>query len=183
MPLPTIADVQRRLIQLKYLPSGAVTGKADYRTSQALMAFQAWNHLTRDGVAGVQTRKKLATASAPTPRPESASGHYVEVYRSLGVVLCIDGGTLVRAVHCSTGRPGLATTAGTWSVYIKSTRFWSKEYSSWMPYASFFHNGEGLHGYGEVPAYPASHGCVRLPMPEAPWVYQFAYMGATVYVF
>ena len=122
MPLPTIADVQRRLIQLKYLPSGAVTGKADYRTSQALMAFQAWNGLSRDGVAGVQTRKKLATASAPTPRPES-SGHYVEVYRSLGVALCVDGGTLVRAVHCSTGRPGLETTAGTWTVYLKSLKF------------------------------------------------------------
>ena len=115
MPLPTLADVQRRLIQLKYLPSGAVTGKADYRTSQALMAFQAWNDLTRDGVAGVQTRKKLATASVPTPRPVSAGGHSVQIYRSLGVALCIDNGTLVRAVHCSTGRPGLETTAGTWS--------------------------------------------------------------------
>jgi len=183
MPLPTMADVQRRLIQLKYLPSGAVTGKADYRTSQALMAFQAWNGLSRDGIAGVATRKKLATASVPTPRPVSASGHYVEVYRSLGVALCVDNGTLVRAVHCSTGRPGLETTAGTWSVYLKSTRFWSQKYSSWMPYASFFHNGEGLHGYEDVPAYPASHGCVRLPMPEAPWVYQFAYMGSTVFVF
>ncbi len=183
MPLPTMADVQRRLVQLKYLPSGAVTGKADYRTSQALMAFQAWNGLSRDGVAGVATRKKLATASAPTPRPENVSGHYVEVYRSLGVALCIDGGTLVRAVHCSTGRPGLATTPGVWTVYLKSLRFWSQQYSSWMPYASFFHNGEGLHGYEDVPAYPASHGCVRLPMPEAPWVYQFASMGTTVFVF
>ncbi len=183
MPLPTMADVQRRLVQLKYLPSGAVTGKADYRTSQALMAFQAWNGLSRDGVAGAQTRKKLATASVPTPRPVSTTGHYVEVYRSLGVVLCIDNGKLVRAVHCSTGRPGLQTTAGTWSVYLKSLRFWSREYSSWMPYASFFHNGEGLHGYEDVPAYPASHGCVRLPMPEAPWVYQFASMGSKVFVF
>ena len=127
--------------------------------------------------------KRLASASAPRPRPESAIGHYVEVYRTLGVVLCVDSGTLVRAIHCSTGRPGLATTPGLWHVYLKSLRFWSKEYSSWMPYASFFHNGEGLHGYEEVPAYPASHGCVRLPMPEAPWVYDFAAMGTPVYVF
>jgi photosystem II stability/assembly factor-like uncharacterized protein/lipoprotein-anchoring transpeptidase ErfK/SrfK len=183
MALPTIADVQRRLIQLKYLPSGAVTGKADYRTSQALMAFQAWNGLSRDGVAGVTTRTKLAKASAPVPRSTGTGGHSVQVYRSKGVALCVDNGTLVRAVHCSTGRSGLETTAGTWSVYLKSTMFYSKEYSSWMPYASFFHNGEGLHGYEDVPAYPASHGCVRLPMPEAPWVYGFAYMGATVYVY
>ena len=183
MPLPTMAAVQRRLVQLKYLPAGAVTGKADYRTSQALMAFQAWNGLSRDGAAGVQTRKKLASASVPKPRPAGASGHYLQVFRSLGVVLCVNNGAVVRAVHCSSGRPGMQTTAGTWNVYIKSTRFWSAKYSSWMPYASFFHGGEALHGYGDVPAYPASHGCVRLPMPEAPWVYQFAYMGATVYVY
>ena len=183
MPLPTIADVQRRLVALRYLPSGAVSGVSDYRTSQALMAFQAWNGLARDGSAGVKTRTRLVTASVPRPRPESVIGHYVEVYRSLGVVLCVNSGTLVRVVHCSTGRPGLETTPGLWYVYLKSLRFWSQEYSSWMPYASFFHNGEGLHGYEEVPAYPASHGCVRLSMPEAPWVYEFAAMGTPVFVF
>jgi photosystem II stability/assembly factor-like uncharacterized protein len=183
MSLPTIADVQRRLVALKYLPSGAVSGKSDYRTSQALTAFQAWNGLTRDGVAGVKTRTRLASASAPRPRPESVIGHYVEVYRSLGVVLLVDSGSLVRVVHCSAGRPGLETPPGLWHVYLKTSRFWSKEYSSWMTYVSWFHNGAGLHGYAEVPAYPASHGCVRLSRPEAPWVYEFAAMGTPVYVF
>ena len=183
MPLPTIAAVQRRLVALRYLPSGAVSGKSDYRTSQALMAFQAWNGLTRDGVAGVQTRTRLVSASAPKPRPESAIGHYVEVYRSLGVVLCVDGGTVVRVVHCSTGRPGLETTSGVYHVYLKSLRFYSQEYDSWMPWTSFFNAGQGLHGYEEVPAYPASHGCVRLSMPEAPWVYAFATMGTPVFVY
>jgi N-acetylmuramoyl-L-alanine amidase len=183
MPLPTIANVQRRLAALHYLPSSAVTGKSDYRTSQALMAFQAWNGLPRDGVAGVQTRTRLLSASIPHPRAGSAYGHYVEVYRGLGVVLCVDGGTVVRVVHCSTGRPGLETTPGVYHVYLKSLRFYSQEYDSWMPYTSFFNAGQGLHGYEEVPAYPASHGCVRLSMPEAPWVYDFAAMGTTVIVY
>ena len=183
MPLPTMADVQRRLVALHYLPSSAVNGKSDYRTSQAILAFQAWNGLSRDGVAGVATRTQLAKASAPVPRNTSGYGHYVEVYRSRGVALCVDGGTLVRAVHCATGRPGYETTPGTWRVYLKSLRFWSQKYSAWMPYASFFNGSEGLHGYSDVPAYPASHGCVRLSMPEAPWVYDFAAIGTTVYVY
>ncbi len=183
MPLPTIADVQRRLITLHYLPTGAVTGKSDYRTSQAIMAFQAWTGLARDGVAGVETRRRLQKASAPSPRPVGFGGHYVQVFRSLGVALCVDNGTLVRAVHCSTGKPGYATVTGTHNVYLKSTRYWSATYSSWMPYASFFTGGYGLHGYGDVPAYPASHGCVRLPMPEASWVYYFAAMGTPVIVY
>jgi hypothetical protein len=182
-PLPTFANVQRRLVALHYLPSSAVTGKSDYRTSQALIAFQAWNGLPRDGVAGVQTRTKLLSASVPQPRAGSAYGHHVEVYRSLGVVLCVDGGTVVRVVHCSTGRPGLETTAGVYHVYLKSLRFYSQEYDSWMPWTSFFNAGQGLHGYEEVPSYPASHGCVRLSMPEAPWVYDFATMGTTVIVY
>ncbi len=183
MPLPTMTDVQRRLVALLYLPSGAVSGKADYRTSQAIMAFQAWSGLPRDGVAGVQTRTRLANASAPKPRPEAVGGHYVEVYRSLGVALCVNGGTLVRVVHCSTGRPSLPTPAGSFSVYSKSLLAYSAEYDSWMPYASFFHAGDALHGYPEVPAYPASHGCVRLSMPEAPFVYGFATYGTPVFVY
>ena len=107
------ADVQRYLIALDYLPSGAVTGVDDYRTQQALMAFQAWNGLTRDGVAGRATRAKLELASPPKPRAESASGHYAEIFRSLGVLLCVSNGRLVRVVHCSTGRPSLQTRQAT----------------------------------------------------------------------
>ncbi len=143
MPLPTIANVQRRLVALHYLPSSAVTGKSDYRTSQALIAFQAWNGLPRDGVAGVQTRTKLLSASVPQPRAGSAYGHHVEVYRSLGVVLCVDGGTVVRVVHCSTGRPGLETTAGVYHVYLKSLRFYSQEYDSWMPWTELLQRRPG----------------------------------------
>ena len=177
------ADVQRCLIALDYLPSGAVTGVDDYRTQQALMAFQAWNGLTRDGVAGRATRAKLELASPPKPRAESASGHYAEIFRSLGVLLCVSNGRLVRVVHCSTGRPSLPTPAGHFSIFLKSLDWWSTKYLDWMPFASFFSGGDAIHGYPDVPAYPASHGCCRISMPEAPWVYDFLYYGAQVYVY
>jgi photosystem II stability/assembly factor-like uncharacterized protein len=182
-PLPTMADVQRRLIALHYLPAGAVTGWSDYRTQQAVMAFQAWSGLPRDGIAGPQTRLRLAGASAPTPRSEAVVGRYAEIFRSRGVALFVDSGSLVRAVHCSTGRPGLATPAGRFAVYMKSTNWYSTEYDSWMPYTSFFNAGYAIHGYSDVPAYPASHGCVRVPMPEAPWVYGFLTFGTPVFVY
>ena len=37
--------VQTRLVALGYLPSSAVTGTYDYRTMQAVLAFQAWSGL------------------------------------------------------------------------------------------------------------------------------------------
>ena len=177
------ADVQRCLASLHYLPQGAVSGKDDYRTQQALMAFQAWNGLSRDGVDGRKTRAKLELAAAPKPRSESATGHYAEVFRSLGVLLCVNNGKLVRVVHCSTGRPSLPTPAGHFSIYLKSTAWWSTKYHDWMPFASFFSGGDAIHGFPDVPAYPASHGCVRISMPEAPWVYTFMYYGAQVYIY
>ncbi len=177
------ADVQRCLIALRYLPSGAVSGTDDYRTEQALMAYQAWNGLVRDGRDGPKTRARLEVGTSPRPRRESATGHYAEVFRSLGVLLCVNNGKLVRVVHCSTGRPSLPTPAGHFSVYMKAIAWWTTEYLDWMPYASFFHAGDAIHGFPDVPAYPASHGCVRISMPEAPWVYGFMNYGAAVIVY
>ena len=95
----------------------------------------------------------------------------------------MNNGKLVRVVHCSTGRPSLPTPAGHFSIFLKSPDWWSTKYLDWMPFASFFSGGDAIHGYPDVPAYPASHGCCRISMPEAPWVYNFLYYGAQVYVY
>ena len=179
----SIGDVQRRLVALRYLPAGAVTGGANYRTSQALTAFQAWNGLTRDGVAGPATRARLGAVARPRPKPQAIDGRFAEIFRAKGVILFVRGTTLVRVVHCSTGRAGLETPAGSFAVYMKSVNWWSTEYDSWMPYASFFTGGCAVHEYPDVPAYPASHGCVRVPAPEAPWAYSFLVMGTPVIVY
>ena len=50
--LPRRADpeaVQTKLAQLGYLPDDAVTGKWDYRTQQAVLAFQSWENLSATG--------------------------------------------------------------------------------------------------------------------------------------
>ena len=60
--------VQTKLAQLGYLPDDAVTGKWDYRTQQAVLAFQSWEGLTRDGDRRAQmTRERLDAAGRPLP--------------------------------------------------------------------------------------------------------------------
>lgn len=167
------ASVQTRLAALTYLPASAVTGRWDYRTSQALLAFQAWQGLQRDGTIGPKTLAALATASAPMPRTH-IRGRAIEIYRALGVTLLVDNGHVVRAVHSSSGKPGYLTPAGTYSIFRKETQSWSHPYGVWLPYASYFTGGIALHAFPAVPAYPASHGCIRIPVPEAKSVYQFA---------
>jgi lipoprotein-anchoring transpeptidase ErfK/SrfK len=185
---PAPADpraVQTALAALGYLPPEAVTGTFDYRTQQAVVAFQAWEGLGRDGVVGPQTAKRLGTAAKPVPLSR-APGRHVEVYRQRGVVLLVDGADVVRAIHTSTGiggdAPDLGTPPGTWKIYRKEQRSWSVPYKAWLPYAAYWNAGWALHGYGDVPSRAASHGCARLPMPEAKLVYDFVSIGTPVRV-
>ena len=50
----------------------------------------------------------------------------------------------------------------------------------WNPL--FFNGGIAIHGEPAVPAYPASHGCVRIPMSASLWLYQTVPVGEPVYV-
>ena len=187
LPAPTDPkEVQTKLASLGYLPSSAVTGSFDYRTMQAVLAFQAWSGLQRDGIVGPQTLAKLKVAGRPLPLDRTSKGRRVEIYRARGVVLLIDSGRVVRAIHTSTGiggdSPDLGTPPGKWKIYRKEVRSWSVPYKTWLPYAAYWVGGWALHGYADVPPQPASHGCARLPLAEAKIVYDFVSIGTPVQV-
>lgn len=178
----SVKALQKRLAELKYLPKSAVDGVDGYRTQQAVLAFQSWRGLDRDGVVGPATSAALRKASPPRPHGDGPSRR-IEVYRERGVTLLIENDRTKRAIHVSTGGPGNETPAGTFEVFRKELRSWSVPFQTWLPYASYFNNGIAFHEYPDVPTYPASHGCVRVPAPEAPGVYDFATIGTTVIVF
>lgn len=179
--LPGIRQVQAKLAKLTYLPKDAVDGLNGYRTQQAVMAFQSWEGLGRDGVVGPQTSAAIAVARRPKPQ-RGGPKKRIETYIGKGVTLLIKNGRTKRAIHSSAGAPGNDTPTGRYRVFRKELRSWSVPFSTWLPYASYFNNGIAYHEYPDVPPYPASHGCVRLPAPEAPGVYAFAGVGTTVVV-
>ena len=176
-----VREVQKRLAELKFLPVSEVDGKLGLRTRDAITAFQQWNGLSADGIAGPQTLGKLRTAIAPR---HGAHGppRRIEIYRAKGVTLLVDNGRVKRAIHSSAGKRGYETPTGSYRIQRKMLKDWSRPYKTWMPYASYFHAGYALHE-GAVPAYPASHGCVRLPSWDAADVYRFATVGTTVVVY
>ena len=181
---PAPADprgVQRRLTSLRYLPADAVAGTWNERTRHALIAFQSWHRLDRDGIVGPQTVAALENAKQPKPA-RSARGLHVEVYREKGVTLLVENGKVVRALHSSSGTRGYETPAGTYTVFRKERNSWSVPYQVWLPYASYFNGGIAFHAYPQVPAHPASHGCIRLPVAEAPFAYTFMGIGTSVSV-
>ena len=173
--------LQQRLADLQYLPRSAIDGVEGYRTQQAVIAFQAWEGLGRDGVVGPLTTAALAKAKPPKPRA-GGPDRRIEVFREKGVALLIAHGKTKRAIHVSAGAAGTPTPAGSFEVFRKELRSWSVPFQVWLPYASYFNNGIAFHEYPEVPPYPASHGCVRVPSPEAQIVYRYAKLGTAVVV-
>lgn len=174
-------SLQERLVRLKYLPRSAVDGINGYQTQQAVLAFQSWEGLDRDGVAGPATRAALRTATTPRPKAKRPK-RLMEVHLAKGVLLLVKDGRTQRAIHVSAGAPATATPTGRYRVFRKELMSWSVPFSSWLPYASYFNNGIAFHEYPEVPPYPASHGCVRVPTPDAKRVYEFARMNRVVVV-
>jgi lipoprotein-anchoring transpeptidase ErfK/SrfK len=52
----------------------------------------------------------------------------------------------------------------------------------WLPWASYIVGGIAMHSFASVPGYPASHGCIRMPAPEARWMYKRTPIGTPVWV-
>ncbi len=176
--LNTPRGLQKRLAELGYLPPGSIS--SDYATQHAIMAFQGWEGLPRNGVAGATTLKRLLTASRPTAtRP--IKGKRVEVDIQKQVMLLEQGGKVIRAIHVSTGAAG-NTPRGNYSIIRKENPSWVYLLKIWLPYASYFVGGFAMHEYHDVPGYPASRGCVRIASPFAQGVYEFATHGTPVYV-
>ena len=70
-----VKKMQKRLIELGYLPEGADDGAFGYQTNRALKEFQGNNGLNKDGVAGPATLTRLyedpdvVAITTPTPEP------------------------------------------------------------------------------------------------------------------
>ena len=175
-------SLQRKLASLGYLAGNDVDGSAGYQTQQAVMAFQSWEGLDRDGVAGPATNAALSSARRPRPSSKSGPKRFMEVHVSKGVLLMVKSGKTLRAIHVSPGAAATPTRQGRFRVFRKELMSWSVPFSSWLPYASYFDGGIAFHEYADVPPYPASHGCVRVPAPEAPRVYRFAAINRVVIV-
>jgi hypothetical protein len=175
-------NAQRRLIALHYLLAGDDDGQFGPATSEAFLAFQKYEGLERTGVLDAATRARLATASTPMPRSHGGAGKRAEILLDRQVALLIRDDRVVRAIAVSSGKPSTPTPPGSYKVYAKIPRWWSVPFREWLPWALPFVGGIAFHEFGYVPAFPASHGCVRQSFAVARWTYDFADVGMPVTV-
>jgi hypothetical protein len=118
-------------------------------------------------------------------RPERAPAGPVEVVISLGSqrAWVYRAGTLIGTSTISSGRRGHGSPVGRFEILQKRRIHRSNRYSNApMPFMQRLNwYGVALHG-GKVPGYPASHGCIRLPMKFAEALYGATELGSFVFV-
>jgi L,D-transpeptidase catalytic domain/Putative peptidoglycan binding domain len=169
-----VLALKQRLHQLHYaLPS--VDAGYGYATYEAVLAFQKVNWMARTGRADGAFWRQLWSASVP--RARVPSGDYIQVDKGRQVLFEVRKGEVVNVLHVSTGATG-NTPVGTWHVYRESYGW------DWVLLdPMYFLRGFAIHGYPSVPAYPASHGCVRIPIWAARGLRERWGRGTTIRVY
>ena len=181
--------LQQRLADLHY--DVTVDGQYSGATTQAVMAFQKMNGLGRDGVAGPETRAKLADPTVPAPMVPGGGSTRVEVDVARQVLFFYKSNALYRIVSVSTGsgqrfcvggRCATAVTPGGSFRVRGKVSGWQTGELGRLYKPSYFNGNIAIHGALSVPGGPASHGCVRVPMSSADWIYASLPVGTAVYV-
>jgi lipoprotein-anchoring transpeptidase ErfK/SrfK len=145
----------------------------------AVMAFRKVTGLPRTFAASTDVLRRVARGGGAFRVRYPRHGRHVETDLSLQVLAPIRGRRVERIYPISSGKPSTPTVLGTFRVYSKPPGTNEKG----MVFTSYFHGGYGIHGYADVPAFAASHGCLRVPVPEAVPIYGWLQFGDIVDVY
>ena len=170
--------------------TGAVDGVFDTATRSALIAFQKWEGRPATGELTFDELEAIRSGVPAKPR-EAGYGH-VEVDLDRQVLMLVNNDGRVRVLPVSTGNGEQFVDEGQQSIaYTPRGRFlvYEKE-AGWHTgplgstyYANFISGGVAIHGSRNVPAQPASHGCIRVPMFAAREVSKLMPVGTIVLVY
>ncbi|MEV4162841.1 L,D-transpeptidase family protein [Nonomuraea dietziae] len=175
--------LQQRLKDLRYLP-GRVDGRYGGSTLAAVWAFQKVNGIKPTSTVGKRTWAALESPKSPKILVPGGKPTRAEVNLAKQVMVLYVDGQVKLITHISSGSGVPYCETAVWQG--KSQRFcgsattptgnfkttwrasgWHRSYLGQLYNPIFFNGGIAFHGALSVPLYPASHGCVRLPMNVA----------------
>lgn len=139
-----------------------------------------------DKAAGVVTPSEAIV-------PKIDEGKYIDINLAKQQLSIFENGKSLGTYKVSTGKRGMATPTGTFKVFSKAGKAYSREYKLYMPYwMQFTGRGHGIHelpewknGYKEGANHlgiPVSHGCVRLGVGPAAKVYNWSEVGTPIVI-
>jgi hypothetical protein len=168
--------LQRGLARLHYAVPRS--GVYDAATQRAVLAWRKMTHRARTFSASRDVLLGVLAGRGGWKVRHANDGHHVEADISLQVMALVDGSKVKRIYHISSGKPSTPTVLGRFRVYRKDPG----TNSHGMVHSSYFIGGYAIHGYFSVPAYNASHGCLRVPIPDSWSIYRWVRMGDVVWV-
>ncbi len=172
-----VRALQSRLTQLGYRTR--VTGYFDDSTAREVLAFRKVNGYARTRTASPQIFRKLARGAGGYGMRYPGAGKHVEFDWSRQVLVLARGAKPDWIIPASSGKPSTPTVFGKFNFYSKTPGY--NEHG--MYFSNYFIGGYAVHGYASVPDYAASHGCIRIPIPNAVAVYGWIGLGDPIYVY
>ncbi|WP_246149108.1 L,D-transpeptidase family protein [Nonomuraea turkmeniaca] len=190
--------LQKRLTELGYRP-GKADGRYGGTTLAAVWAFQKVNGIKPSSTIAKRTWAALETPKTPKVLVKNGKPTRAEVNLAKQIMVLYVGGEAKLITHISSGSgvPYCETTTwqGREQRFCGSARTptgnyrttwrtsgWHKSYLGQLYNPIFFNGGIAFHGALSVPLYPASHGCVRLPMNVAQVLPEMLGKGVPVHV-
>jgi hypothetical protein len=172
-----VSLIQQRLAALHfYIPQ---TGVYDQGTGLALDAYHRLLHWGTSQSLDGRTISFLLNGLGAFKVRFPGHGRHAEGNLSLQVLALVDGSHAYRLYPISSGKPSTPTILGDFQVYSKVPGY----LPDGMYYSNFFVRGFAIHGYDPAPDYPASHGCMRLPIVDAISVFGWLNVGNWVDVY
>jgi L,D-transpeptidase-like protein len=185
-----ISEARELLDQLGYWVNLDVTGN-DVSLRHALIAFQKIEGRERTGVLTVGELEALRVAQSP--RVLETGYPHIEIDLHRQVLFVVDvAGVPLRILPISSGSGEFFTEGGeTRQAVTPEGRFrvfrkiegWRKSPLGLLYYPNYIYGGVAIHGNPSVPAHPASHGCIRIPMFAAREFSEIATIGMVVIVY
>jgi len=156
-----------------------VTGYFDAGTARAVTAFRKTNRMGADGYAISDVYSRVFRREGAFKPRYPKAGRHVEFDWSRQVLALIDKGRARRVYHASSGKASTPTVFGAFEFYRKQPG----TNSLGMVQSNYFIGGYAIHGYKSVPTYPASHGCIRVPIPNAYQIDSQIDIGQKIFVY
>ncbi|MFF3437867.1 L,D-transpeptidase family protein [Streptosporangium sp. NPDC002721] len=185
-----VHNAKKRLKELGF-PPGNLTPTYDSALRMTVWAFQKANGLkpvdridspTWQALLHPRRVKPLVADGEPERAEIDLRRQLLTAWRDGKPVLVTHISTGARRPYCEKGHCGFAETpVGDYRAGVRVPD-WSTGVLGAMFYSVYFNGGIAIHGSTLVPRYPASHGCVRVPLHNALDVYRFLRPGVPVYV-
>jgi L,D-transpeptidase catalytic domain len=148
-------------------------------TGSAVLAFRKVNLMLPARRASPEVLSRLLRGRGAFKPRHPGAGRHVEVDLKRQVMVLAAGRKPRHTFHISSGKQSTPSDRGHFHFYLRTPGY----NSLGMLDSVYYNRGEAIHGYRTVPTYPASNGCIRSPITDARFIYDWVRLGMSIYVY